>query len=52
MNNLIKHSKLSVGRIGHAALLLNNKDIYVIGGYNSDKNLWLKSTEACFNAFE
>ena len=52
MNNLIKHSKLEFGRVGAAAVLINNKDIYVIGGYNSDKNMWLKSTEVCFDAFE
>ncbi len=38
MNNLKKHSKLGIGRVGHSALLIKNKDIYVIGGYNSDKN--------------
>ena len=52
MNCLIKHSKMLTGRVGHSALLIKNKDIYVIGGYNSDKNEWLKSTEACFDAFE
>ena len=52
MNSLVKHSKMSIGRIGHSALLLNNKDIFVIGGYNCDKNLWLKSCEACIDAFE
>lgn len=41
MNNLIKHSKMTIGRVGHAALLIRNKDIFVIGGYNSDKNQWL-----------
>ena len=38
MNNLKKHSKMSIGRVGHGCLLIKNKDIYVIGGYNSDKN--------------
>ena len=43
---------MGIGRIGHGALLIKNKDIYVIGGYNSDKNEWLKSTECCSDAFE
>jgi hypothetical protein len=43
---------MEIGRTGCAALLLKNKDIYVIGGYNSDSNKWLKSTEVCFDAFE
>lgn len=51
MNNLILHSKLNTGRIGHSAVLVNNKDIYVIGGYNADKNIWLSSVEACIDAF-
>lgn len=38
MNSLILHSKMNIGRVGHSAVLVNNKDIYVIGGYNSDKN--------------
>ncbi len=36
MNCLIKHSKMNIGRVGHSALLIKNKDIYVVGGYNSD----------------
>ena len=52
MNSLILHSRLNVGRVGHAALLINNKDVYVVGGYNNDKNEWLASVEACQNAFE
>ena len=38
MNSLIKHSKLKTGRVGHGALLIHNKDVFVIGGYNADKN--------------
>ena len=52
MNNLIKHSKMLIGKVGHSALLLRNKDLIVIGGYNSDKNEWLKGTEVCQDAFE
>jgi hypothetical protein len=52
MNNLIYHSKMNLGRVGHSALLIRNKDIFVIGGYNSDKNEWLASCEACVDAFE
>lgn len=36
MNTLLKHSEMKVGRVGHAAVYINNKDIYVIGGYNAD----------------
>jgi hypothetical protein len=36
MNTLRHHSTLTIGRIGHAAVYINNKDIFVIGGYNSD----------------
>ena len=43
---------MNIGRVGHSALLLKNKDIFVVGGYNSENNEWLKSTEACFDAFE
>ena len=52
MNSLILHSKLIVGRVGHGALLVNNKDLMVIGGYNTDKNEWLSSVECCPSAFE
>lgn len=52
MNSLIKHSKLNVGRVGHGALLINNKDVYVFGGYNTEKNEWLASVECCRSAFE
>lgn len=38
MNTLNKHSILNVGRVGHAAVYIGNKDIYVIGGYNADTN--------------
>lgn len=38
MNMLKLHSKLNIGRVGHATVYINNKDIYVIGGYNSNKN--------------
>ena len=38
MNSLILHSRLSIGRVGHAALMINNKNMYVIGGYNADEN--------------
>lgn len=51
MNTLNKHSKLNVGRVGHAAVYIRNKDIYVIGGYNADNNEWLKSIEICQDAF-
>lgn len=51
MNRLNLHSKLSVGRVGHAAVYVNNKDIFVIGGYNADKSLWLSSVETCYDAF-
>ena len=51
MNKLNLHSKMSIGRVGHAAVYINNKDIYVIGGYNADDNLWLTSTEVCYDAF-
>jgi N-acetylneuraminic acid mutarotase len=51
MNTLKLHSKLTVGRVGHAAVYINNKDIYVIGGYNSDSNQWLASVETCVDAF-
>lgn len=36
MNTLLRHSEMNVGRVGHAAVYINNKDIYVIGGYNAD----------------
>jgi hypothetical protein len=52
MNSLILHSKLNIGRVGHAAVYINNKDIYVIGGYNADKNQWLASIEICPDAFD
>lgn len=42
---------MNIGRVGHSAVLVNNKDIYVIGGYNADKNEWLASVEACIDAF-
>lgn len=42
---------MNVGRVGHAAVYINNKDIYVIGGYNADQNNWLRSVEVCFDAF-
>jgi N-acetylneuraminic acid mutarotase len=51
MNTLNKHSELNVGRVGHAAVYINNKDIYVIGGYNANSNKWLKSMEVCYDAF-
>lgn len=51
MNALNLHSKLNFGRVGHAAVYINNKDIYVIGGYNSNKNQWLASVETCYDAF-
>lgn len=38
MNTLNKHSKMNFGRVGHAAVYIRNKDIYVIGGYNADSN--------------
>ena len=47
MNTLNFHSKLNIGRVGHAAVYIRNKDIYVIGGYNADTNQWLKSIEIC-----
>ena len=47
MNSLILHSKLNVGRVGHGAVLVRNKDVLVIGGYNTDKNEWLSSVESC-----
>ena len=51
MNTLNKHSRLNYGRVGHAAVYINNKDIYVIGGYNADSNSWLGSMEVCYDAF-
>jgi hypothetical protein len=51
MNTLKVHSKLKVGRVGHAAVYINNKDIYVIGGYNSNTNEWLSSVELYQDAF-
>ena len=51
MNMLKLHSRLKVGRVGHAAVYINNKDIYVIGGYNADTNKWLSSVETCYDAF-
>ncbi len=51
MNTLNLHSKLKTGRVGHAAVYLNNKDIYVIGGYNATSNKWLSSVEVCHDAF-
>lgn len=51
MNSLIFHSKLNIGRVGHSAVLVNNKDVIVIGGYNAEKNQWLASVEACNDAF-
>jgi hypothetical protein len=51
MNTLNLHSRLNVGRVGHAAVYINNKDIYVIGGYNADNNKWLSSMEVCYDAF-
>jgi len=51
MNTLNKHSKLHTGRVGHAAVYVKNKDIYVIGGYNADSNQWLRSMEICQDAF-
>ena len=51
MNRLNLHSKLQIGRVGHAAVYINNKDIYVIGGYNANKNEWLASVETCYDAF-
>ena len=35
MNALIVHSRMNFGRVGHAAVYINNRDIFVIGGYNS-----------------
>lgn len=52
MNELILHSKMNIGRVGHSAVLVNNKDILVIGGYNADKNEWLASVEGCMDAFD
>jgi hypothetical protein len=52
MNSLIFHSKMNQGRVGHSVVLVGNKDIFVIGGYNSDKNEWLASVESCADAFE
>lgn len=51
MNKMNLHSKLNIGRVGHAAVYINNKDIYVIGGYNQNKNEWLASVEVCYDAF-
>jgi N-acetylneuraminic acid mutarotase len=51
MNTLQKHSEMKIGRVGHAAVYINNKDIYVIGGYNADQNKWLRSVEVCYDAF-
>jgi N-acetylneuraminic acid mutarotase len=51
MNKLNKHSLLNVGRVGHAAVYVRNKDIYVIGGYSADRNEWMKSIEVCQDAF-
>jgi len=51
MNTLNLHSKLNLGRVGHSAVYINNKDIYVIGGYNADKNEWLATVEICYDAF-
>lgn len=51
MNTLKRHSRLNIGRVGHAAVYINNKDIYVIGGYNADTNQWLSSVETCYDAF-
>jgi len=51
MNVLNLHSKMNIGRVGHAAVYINNKDIYVIGGYNADDNKWLASIETCYDAF-
>ena len=51
MNTLKLHSKLNIGRVGHAAVYINSKDIYVIGGYNADSNQWLSSIETCYDAF-
>lgn len=51
MNTLKLHSRLNVGRVGHAAVYINNKDIYVIGGYNANNNKWLSSMEVCYDAF-
>ena len=51
MNTLQLHSKMNVGRVGHAAVYINNKDIYVIGGYNSNDNKWLASVELFQDAF-
>jgi hypothetical protein len=52
MNCLILHSKLNTGRVGHSAIMVHNKDVYVIGGYNADKNEWLASVEACMDTFD
>ena len=52
MNSLILHSKLNVGRVGHAAILVNNKDVLAIGGYNANSNEWLASVECCVDAFD
>ena len=51
MNTLEEHSTMNVGRLGHAAVYINNKDIYVIGGYNSQADYWLRSVEVCYDAF-
>lgn len=51
MNNLILHSKLNTGRVGHSVVLVNNQDIFTIGGYNSNNNQWLASVEKCSDAF-
>ena len=51
MNMLKLHSKLNIGRVGHSAVYINNKDIYVIGGYNANNNKWLASIETCYDAF-
>jgi len=42
---------MNLGRVGHAAVYINNKDIYVIGGYNSNENKWLASVELYQDAF-
>ena len=52
MNSIILHSRLNKGRVGHGALMINNRNIYVFGGYNADENEWLASMEACMDAFE
>lgn len=43
---------MKVGRVGHSAILIKNKDLYVVGGYNTDNNEWLKSVEMCPDVFE